>query len=80
MGLEDIFYTREVLGQYGTPIKIHKFRTMIKNAELEFVALAKENGVDGLGKIIDDPRITKFGRFLRRYGLDELPQIYNILR
>jgi lipopolysaccharide/colanic/teichoic acid biosynthesis glycosyltransferase len=38
-----------------------------------------ENGLDGLGKPIGDPRITSFGRYLRRYGIDEIPQVYNLV-
>ncbi len=80
MGLEDLFYVRQGLGQNGIPIDVYKIRTMVLNAECDFEALAQENGVDGLGKIVGDPRITKLGKFLRRYGIDELPQIYNIIK
>ena len=80
MGLENLFYVKEAVGQNGIPIKVYKIRTMMPNAELEFRKLANDNGMDGLGKIVDDPRITKIGRVLRKYGIDELPQIYNLLK
>lgn len=84
MELEDcfgrLFYVRKGIGKSGFPINVYKIRTMMPNAELEFRNLANNNGMDGLGKIMDDPRVTKIGRVLRRYGIDELPQIYNILK
>ena len=56
---------------YGLPFRIYKFRTMIDHAE--------EDGVPHL-TADDDPRITKVGKWLRKYRLDELPQLWNILR
>ena len=68
------------MGKDGIPINVYKIRTMVKDAELKQRDLIEKNGYDGLGKIVDDPRITGIGRVLRRMGVDELPQIYNILR
>ncbi|MCJ7716660.1 MAG: sugar transferase [Anaerolineales bacterium] len=72
--LEDgfpIFYRQERLGKSARPYKIIKFRTMVKNAELDGQAQwASEN----------DQRVTKFGRFLRRTHLDEFPQFINVLK
>ena len=65
-----VFYSQERVGLYGLPFKIYKFRTMIDHAE---------SGVPQL-TLDDDPRITKGGRWLRKYRLDELPQLWNILR
>jgi len=64
-------YSQERIGLYGLPFQIYKFRTMINNAEAD--------GVPHL-TLDDDPRITKIGHWLRKYRLDELPQLWNILR
>lgn len=66
----NIIYKQERIGLYGRPFHILKFRTMIDGAEKSLPQLAKE----------DDPRITRVGRILRKYRLDELPQFWNILR
>lgn len=65
-----IFYRGKRIGRYGKPFKIYKFRTMVINAEK----------LGGPSTADDDPRITKFGRFLRKYKLDELPQLINVLK
>ncbi len=65
-----VLYKQERIGLYGRPFHILKFRTMIDGAEQSLPQLAKE----------DDPRITRVGRILRKYRLDELPQFWNILR
>ncbi len=66
-----VFYSQKRLGQYGIPFVIYKFRSMEEHAE-----------ADGVPQIThdDDPRITKIGRWMRKYRLDELPQLWNILR
>src|SRR3989344_7624626 len=79
MGTENIFYGEEVLGKAGKRIVLYKFRSMKVDADKDLEAVLK-NGFDELGKIRDDPRITPFGKFLRRYWIDELPQFYNLLR
>jgi exopolysaccharide biosynthesis polyprenyl glycosylphosphotransferase len=65
-----VFYKQERIGLYGKPFKIFKFRTMF---------LGAENGTPKLSSS-DDPRITPFGRFLRKYRIDEFPQFWNILK
>lgn len=65
-----LFYTQERIGRNGKPFEIIKLRTMIVNAEEDGVKWAKKN----------DKRITKFGMFLRRSRLDEVPQFYNVLK
>jgi lipopolysaccharide/colanic/teichoic acid biosynthesis glycosyltransferase len=65
-----IFYRGIRTGRYGRPFKIYKFRTMIVNAEK----------VGGPSTALNDPRLTSVGRLLRKYKLDELPQLINILR
>lgn len=79
MRLDDLIYTRETWGKDGIPIKIYKIRTMIPNANENLQEVLNE-GIDTYGNPINDPRITRVGRFLRRYWIDEFPQIYNLLR
>ena len=74
-------YTSKRVGKNGKIIKFHKIRSMIPNADKLKKDLIDEgkNEADGpLFKIKDDPRITKFGKFLRKSSLDELPQIWDI--
>jgi len=74
-------YRRRVVGLHGHEFDAYKFRTMIPNAEayLEAHPELKEEW-DRNGKIENDPRITRVGNFLRRYSLDELPQLFNVLK
>ena len=65
-----VLYSQERIGLYGLPFHIYKFRTMIEHAEEGTPQLTRD----------DDPRITKIGHWLRKYRLDELPQLWNILR
>jgi lipopolysaccharide/colanic/teichoic acid biosynthesis glycosyltransferase len=65
-------------GREGRPFRMFKFRTMVQNA-VE-VGRELELSEDPFGVVKDDPRITRTGRFLRRTGLDELPQLLNVLR
>ena len=64
-----IFYSHERIGRYGNPFTIYKFRSMKQNSEKNGPALSS----------INDPRITKFGKFMRKSRLDELPQFYNVI-
>jgi exopolysaccharide biosynthesis polyprenyl glycosylphosphotransferase len=75
-----IFFRQDRIGLHGKKFKIWKFRTMVTNAEKLQAALEAKNEIkDGiLFKLKDDPRITKVGKFLRRYSLDELPQLFNV--
>ncbi|MBR4176744.1 MAG: sugar transferase [Bacteroidales bacterium] len=65
-----IFYAQERIGYRGKPFKMHKFRSMYVDAEASGPALSSD----------DDPRITPFGRIMRKYRLDEIPQFYNVLK
>lgn len=68
-------------GRDGKPFRFYKFRSMCVNAEAQLAALLKDNEMDGPAfKIKKDPRITRVGRFIRKTSLDELPQLWNILR
>ena len=79
-GAHPIFaQTRVGLG--GKQFKLYKFRSMYPNAEEQIDKLMAQNEMDGpVFKIRNDPRITRVGRFLRKTSLDELPQLWNILR
>lgn len=69
------------IGKDGVPFRLYKFRTMRPGAEAELPGLLDRNEMDGpVFKLKKDPRITRFGYFLRRSGLDELPQLWNVLR
>jgi len=74
-------FKQERVGLRGRIFNMYKFRTMVNNAEELKKELEAKNEADGPAfKIQDDPRITGIGKFLRRSGLDELPQLINILR
>lgn len=74
-------YVSDRIGKRGRVFPCFKFRTMVKNAEKMKQDLAGMNERDGiLFKVSNDPRVTRLGRFLRKYSLDELPQFLNVLR
>jgi exopolysaccharide biosynthesis polyprenyl glycosylphosphotransferase len=77
-----IFYKQYRVGLKGRRFQVWKFRTMVKNASELQKQLETQNEVQGgvLFKIKNDPRITKVGKFLRDYSLDELPQLINVLQ
>lgn len=69
------------LTENGKPFKMYKFRSMCMDAEARFAEVQKENESDGLAfKSEHDPRITKIGGFLRKTSIDELPQLWNVLK
>lgn len=65
-----VFYQQERIGKRGEPFTVVKFRSMIHHSESRKISFTE----------VDDPRITATGRFLRRYRLDELPQIWNVIK
>lgn len=76
-----VFFRQERVGKDGRHFSFYKFRSMVHNAEELKRRLLHLNEVDGPAfKISDDPRVTRIGRFLRRTSLDELPQLWNVLR
>ena len=77
-----VFYRQERIGIDGEPFEIFKFRTMVVGAHSMISQLAAHNECQGgvLFKMKNDPRVTFFGRFLRKYSLDELPQFLNVLK
>jgi lipopolysaccharide/colanic/teichoic acid biosynthesis glycosyltransferase len=75
-----IFFRQTRVGRDGATFEMLKFRTMIDGADRQREALAHLNEADGLFKIGADPRVTSVGRFLRRMSLDELPQLFHVLK
>ena len=76
-----IFYQWRALGKNGRPFIGHKFRTMVVNADELKASLAELNEMTGpVFKVRKDPRITKPGAFLRKYSLDELPQLWSVVK
>lgn len=75
-----VFYTQTRVGKNGKTFQIIKFRSMISNADKLLARLKKQNEVEGaMFKMKNDPRITRVGRFIRKYSLDELPQLINVI-
>ena len=69
------------MGRKGRLFRCYKFRTMVSNADALKERLRQNNQRSGpFFKMADDPRITGLGRFLRRYSLDELPQLWNVVK
>jgi exopolysaccharide biosynthesis polyprenyl glycosylphosphotransferase len=76
-----IFYRAQRIGRKGRTFTCFKFRTMVTDADTMKAGLEHMNEREGvLFKIVNDPRVTRVGRWLRKYSLDELPQFYNVLR
>jgi exopolysaccharide biosynthesis polyprenyl glycosylphosphotransferase len=76
-----VLFRQRRVGRHGAHFDLYKFRTMVPDADALKDSLRHRNeACAGLFKIADDPRITRVGRFLRRSGLDELPQLFNIVR
>ena len=74
-------YIQNRVGKNGKEFKFYKFRSMVPNAESMLDSLLAQNEMEGPAfKIKEDPRITKFGRIIRRACIDELPQLINILK
>ena len=76
-----VFFAQERNGRYPKTFKMYKFRSMVHNAEDLLKDLMDRNEQTGpVFKINDDPRITKVGKFIRKTSIDELPQLFNILK
>jgi exopolysaccharide biosynthesis polyprenyl glycosylphosphotransferase len=75
-----VFFRQARVGRAGEQFHMLKFRSMVDGADQRKDELRDRNEADGLFKIADDPRITRVGRFLRKTSLDELPQVFNVLR
>lgn len=77
-----LIYTQERIGKGGVPFGMLKFRSMVPDADDQLESLLDAQGSSGtpLFKVTNDPRITPVGRFIRKYSLDEFPQLVNVLR
>ena len=76
-----VFFKQRRVGRHGRHFEVYKFRTMVPDAEALKDSLRDRNEAkDGLFKIAEDPRITRVGRLLRKSSLDELPQLFNVVR
>ena len=75
------FFVQTRVGRHGKTFKFYKFRSMVSNAEELLDQLKEKNEKDGpVFKMKDDPRITRIGKFIRKTSIDELPQLFNILK
>jgi exopolysaccharide biosynthesis polyprenyl glycosylphosphotransferase len=74
-----VIFTQERVGEGGKIFRMHKFRTMVEDAE-EILLKQAEEDESMLVKRADDPRVTPLGRWLRRFSVDELPQLWNVLK
>ena len=76
-----VFFSQKRVGKYGREFDMYKFRSMVVNAEELKEKLAAQNEMSGpMFKMKDDPRVTKVGKFIRKTSLDELPQLWNVLK
>lgn len=74
------FYKQVRIGRHGKPFEMYKFRSMYVDAEKRKKDLMDSNEMDGpVFKMKNDPRITRVGRFIRKYSIDEIPQLFNVL-
>ena len=85
MKIEDfkapIFFSQTRIGLNGKKFKMYKIRSMVVNAEELLEELLEKNEVEGaMFKMKDDPRITKVGKFIRKTSIDELPQLWNVVK
>ncbi|MDF7639827.1 sugar transferase [Lactobacillus sp. ESL0791] len=76
-----VFYSQIRIGKNGCRFRIYKFRSMVVDADEKFSELLHKNEIAGaMFKMKDDPRVTKVGRIIRKHSLDELPQLWNVLK
>lgn len=76
-----VIFTQKRVGRNGKLFTMYKFRSMCTDAEEQLDSLADKNEIKGaMFKIKEDPRVTEFGKFIRRTSLDELPQLFNVIK
>jgi exopolysaccharide biosynthesis polyprenyl glycosylphosphotransferase len=76
-----VIYSQIRIGKNGKPFRMYKFRSMVRDADQQFEQLAALNEMSGaMFKMKNDPRVTRVGRWIRKTSIDELPQLWNVLR
>ncbi|RUS42678.1 sugar transferase [Cohnella sp. AR92] len=76
-----ILFGQTRIGKHGKPFRMFKFRSMVPDAEKKLQELLSKNEIQGaMFKMKEDPRVTRIGKFIRKTSLDELPQLFNVLR
>jgi Sugar transferases involved in lipopolysaccharide synthesis len=76
-----VFFKQTRIGKDGKPFSMYKFRSMVVNAESLLAELQHRNEIEGaMFKIKEDPRVTKIGKWIRKTSVDELPQLWNVLK
>lgn len=76
-----VFFHQIRIGKDGVPFRMHKFRSMVTNAEKLLDGLLDQNEVSGhMFKLKKDPRVTRIGQVIRKFSIDELPQLWNVLK
>jgi len=76
-----VFFKQKRIGKNGNEFYMYKFRSMVTDAELKLKDLLEQNEVSGaMFKMKEDPRVTKIGKLIRKTSLDELPQLWNVLK
>lgn len=76
-----VIFSQRRIGQNGQPFTMYKFRSMCVDAEDQLGDLMHKNEISGaMFKMKEDPRVTEFGKFIRRTSLDELPQLFNVIK
>jgi exopolysaccharide biosynthesis polyprenyl glycosylphosphotransferase len=75
-----VLFSQKRIGRHGREFRVHKFRSMVDGADAQKASLMDLNETVGLFKIANDPRVTRMGQLLRSTSLDELPQLWNVLR
>lgn len=79
---DEVIYSQKRVGKGGQIFRLYKFRSMVENADeiLQTTPELYQQMRSGTHKVVDDPRITRVGRFIRKYSLDELPQFWNVFK
>ncbi|MDF2988024.1 MAG: multidrug transporter [Eubacterium sp.] len=76
-----VFFHQKRIGFMGKPFYMHKFRSMVTDAEERFEEVEDKNEISGfMFKIRNDPRVTKVGKIIRKTSIDELPQLFNVIK